>query len=469
MGISVLPAQAVTLPWLSDPWDIQEKAAAYGANGLKPTSCPSVPASDHKLTLNEVVVASLCHNPATRAAYQELLASAAAYGSNYALYLPSVHAAGSYENNKIYNGGSSVSFRRLLGNGTAAEVTASMVLFDFGKREATLDAAEQALVAAGQIYDSTLQGMIASALQHYYRLLTSQNGVLAAEESEKFAKASYSAAQLRYKVGQVALADELQAKGSYSQAVLATQQANNQLLQDKAALAVLLGLAPNADIQVAEMDDSTLKVAPFAGKIENLINAAKEKRRDLAAQKAQYESAQSTLSALKRSDLPSVSASVGQAFDDGNIFSNSTARNQSIGVSVSIPIFSGFAQTYNERAAAEKLEAQKTRIAQTELSVQQDVWNAWNNYQTARQSWDTSRDLLDSATQLRDVSLGRYKQGLGSFLDVLNAQSQYSEAQQSQLKARYDLLTTRADLVRAVGVLNLETMRPEATIPGASQ
>jgi outer membrane protein TolC len=93
--------------------------------------------------------------------------------------------------------------------------------------------------------------------------------------------------------------------------------------------------------------------------------------------------------------------------------------------------------------------------------VEQDVWNSWNNYQTAKQSWQTSQDLLENATHLKDVALGRYKEGLGTILDVLNAETQYNTALQSNLKSRYNLLTSRVDLVRAVGTLNLETMQPD--------
>src|SRR5690606_16037271 len=91
-------------------------------------------------------------------------------------------------------------------------------------------------------------------------------------------------------------------------------------------------------------------------------------------------------------------------------------------------------------------------------------YNAWNNYQTAKQSWDVSWDQLASAKQLKEVTLGRYQEGLGSILDVLSAQNQYRSALQSQLQTRLSLLTARIDLVRAVGVLDLETMKPGTQI-----
>ncbi len=96
--------------------------------------------------------------------------------------------------------------------------------------------------------------------------------------------------------------------------------------------------------------------------------------------------------------------------------------------------------------------------------MEQDVWNSWHNYQTAKRSWQTSLELMENATHLKDVALGRYREGLGTILDVLNAQTQYNAALQSTLQSRYNLLTSRVDLVRAVGVLNLETMQPDSSV-----
>ena len=121
-------------------------------------------------------------------------------------------------------------------------------------------------------------------------------------------------------------------------------------------------------------------------------------------------------------------------------------------------------QTYNERAAEKELQAQKEALTRRELSVEQDVWNAWHNYETAKQQWVTSEDQMVSAVQLKDVALGRYKEGLGSILDVLNAQLQYSTALQIQLESRYNLFATRVDLIRAVGVLTLNTLQHDVMV-----
>ncbi len=454
-------AQAEPLPWLAgilaDPFASEEKAAGLVSPELKPDSC-QLPDVTHKLHFNDVVIAALCNNPDTKAAYLNLLGQAASMVSNYSGYLP--NAAASYDHGRTTSFGENSKSTSI---NSSYGVSLGMTLYDFGQREFKLETAELALMAAGQSYNSTLQGAIASALQGYYGLLTAQNALGVANESEGFAKASYDAAALRHQIGQVPLADELQAKGSYSQAQLATQSAQNALSLQQAALAILMGLPADAGVQVAEVDDNTLAQDPFGGQVQALMEKAKEKRNDLQASRTSLKASEVSLQALKRGDLATVSATanLNASNDRVNVLSRDASRSQGIGLSVSIPIFTGFSQTYSERAAEKSLEAQRETLIKTELGVEQDVWNAWHNYETAKQSWKTSQDQIASATQLKDVALGRYKEGLGSILDVLNAQVQYSSALQSQLQTRYSLLTSRVDLVRSAGVLDLNTMRPD--------
>jgi len=458
-------AHASDLPWLpeglQDPFAMEKKANNLVDAHLKPATCPATPNLDHKLPFNEIVAIALCHNPDTKAAYFGLVGQAAASGTSYSGYLPSVTTDLSRSRTSQFAPNNKYSF-----NSTSSDLLVGLVLYDFGQREFRVEVAEQALISAGYNYNSTLQGMIAATLQGYYQLLAAQQSVEVAAASERYAKESYDAAALRHQIGEAPVVDELQAKGAYSQAQLASEQARNNLALDRAALALLMGLNPDTQIDVADMDDSALTKDPFDGKLDALMKQAGEKRNDLLASRTQLKESEASLNALKRADLATVSVTTNLGYTNyrSDVFSQGNTRSEGVVLSVSVPLFTGFYQTYNERAARDQLDAQREQLKRTELNVQQDVWNAWHNYETAKQSWETSFDLMASATKLKDVSLGRYTEGLGTILDVLSSQSQYSSALQSQLQSHYTLLTSRLDLVRAVGVLNLDTMRPETTI-----
>ncbi len=457
-AFSSASASAVVLPWLNDPWKTEEKISGFGARS-KPAICPPLPDTSQMLNIEQVVVAVICHNPNAKSAYLSLLASAASYGGGFASYLPSVSASlGKSRSSSISGNGKSSDISE------SSSISASMTLYDFGQRELSIESAELGLIAAGYSYDSTLQGFIATALSSYYSLLIAQNSLEITKESERFAKESFDAANLRYEIGLAPLADQLQAKNSYNQAQLATQQADNSLKSAQSALALLMGLSADTAINVSEIDDSELVKDPFGEQAKSLMELAKAKRVDLESARLGLKSSEISYEQLKRSNLASISVGTSAGTNDIDIANTKTTRSSSIGVSVSIPIFSGFSQTYAETASRKSLEAQRESLITTELGVEQDVWNSWNNYQTAKQSWDISWDQLASARLLKDVALGRYQEGLGTILDVLSAQTQYRSALQTQLQTRLNLLTSRINLVRAVGVLDLETMKPGTAV-----
>ncbi|MDX2112189.1 MAG: TolC family protein [Alphaproteobacteria bacterium] len=459
LSAGLTPAAAQTLPWLEDPFGGREKVAIYGTR-LKPEICPPMPEDKTALTLTQLVNLSLCYNPDTKTAFLSLMNSADTYASSYSAYLPTISSGWSRSRSRNFS--RAADGKNSISGDSDGSISASMTLYDFGQRELGIEAAELSLTAAGLSYDTTLQSAIAGAIRSYYSLLTAQNAVEVATASNLFAKQSFEAAELRHQLGLVPLADKLQATVAYSQSQLSLQQAENNLAITRGSVARLLGMPVDAALGVAEIDDSNLTSDPFGGNVQRLIDVAKNERTDLKGSRASLKAAEIALKRTKRSNLATISATAGMGYDTVKVFSDDASRSQSIGISVSIPIFTGFTQTYNTRIAETGILSQQESLKATELGVEQEVWSAWHNYENAKKNWEISWDQLASATQLRDVTLGRYKEGLGTILDVLNAQSSYRGALQSHLTTRLALLTSRVDLIRAVGALNLDTIEPTA-------
>jgi outer membrane protein TolC len=462
-------ARAEVLPWLlgvEDPWNSGRKVEAYGKK-LRPSQCPPLPQAGQKLGMNDVVITILCHGTASRTAYLSLLSQADSYVSGYSAYLPTVGALAATSSYATTSAGLSPDRVTAISTRTTPTLNASLLLYDFGQREARLETAELSLIAAGYSYDSGLQSTIASALSSYYGLLSSQKAVAVAKESLRVAAETFNAAQIRYDLGLVSLTDKLQASVSNSNAELGLQQAENSLSQSRAALSLQMGLPPDMEYEVTDTDDLSLSVDPFGGKIKELMETAKEKRVDLEASRKSLEAAKISQRYSKRANRATISATTNIGFDDWDAANGDTTRSQNIGVTISIPLFNGFVDTYNERITQRGIESQEIQLKQSELAIEQDVFVAWQNYQTAKESWEINKEQLIVATRLQDIERERYKEGLSNIISVLSAQTSYTSALQSNLSARNSLLLSRLSLVRAVGVLNLETMDPETTADGS--
>lgn len=411
--------------------------------------CPDV-APQGALGLPDVVSLALCHNPQTREVWAASRAQAAQVGVSKGSYLPgiSVNASG----NRNEPGAS----QRSLG------LTLSYLLYDFGTRAANLENARQLLAAASASQDATVQAVFLSAVQSYYQAHAMQASLDAARESERAAQRSHAAAEARYRAGSATPADKLQAQTAWSQSKLARITGEGALKKAQGALANIIGLDANRSVVLAGTVGENIP-ADFDQDVDRLIAEARRLRPDLRAAEAQVKAAEAGVNVARGASKPSISlnASTQQVNSAG-----SSSHGSSLGISVSVPLFSGYAPTYRIRAAEAQLETQQARMEQVRLQVALDVWNAYYNLNTATQSLRTSIDLLNSAEQSERVALGRYRAGVGSILDVLNAQSALASARQQRIRSGLDWNVGRAALAQAMGSLDeslLQTLSPAAT------
>jgi TolC family type I secretion outer membrane protein len=401
--------------------------------------------------LLEVVNLALCNNPQTREVWASARAQAAQVGVSKAGYLPSASLSASGNRNSP-----GVSKR-------SVDLTLSYLLYDFGTRAANLESAQQLLAAANATQDSTVQTIFLQAVQSFYQTQASQAALDAALESERAAKESFAAAEARYRSGSATPADKLQAQTAYSQATLNSITANGSMNNTKGALANMLGLDANKNVVLAAANTTAIP-ANFDRDISALIEEARLRRPDLQAAAAQVKAAQASVDAARAAGKPSISliASTKQENSVGI-----TSHGSSAGLSVSVPLFSGFAPTYRIRAAEAQVESKNAQLERLRLQVALDVWTAYQNLTTATQSLRTTADLLSSAEQSERVALGRYKAGVGSILDVLNAQSALASARQQRIQSTFNWNINRATLAQAMG--NLDTSLLQDLSDGSQQ
>lgn len=401
------------------------------------------------LDLFDVVNLALCNNPQTRAAWASSRVQAAQVGVIQGSYFPglSVSASG--------NRSSPGTNQRSLG------LTLSYLLYDFGGRAANLESARQLLAAASSTQDATVQTVFLSAVQAYYQTQATQAALDASREAERAAKRSFDAAEARYLAGSATPADKLQAQTAYSQATLNRITADGVQKKAGGTLANIIGLDANRSVTLAATNAEAVP-ADFDRDVNALIEEAKRQRPDLIAAEAQVKAAEASADAARAAGKPSISLTASTTRVNS---AGLTSHGNSVGVSLSVPLFSGYTPTYRIRAAEAQVEAQQAQMERVSSQVTLDVWNAYQNLVTATQSLRTTADLLQSAEQSERVALGRYQAGVGNILDVLNSQSALASARQQRIQSMLDWNIGRAALAQAMGNLDgnlLQTLSPAA-------
>jgi len=444
----------------SDPFSVQALTSSSQTGGYardqSAPPCAQGDAAKTLLSLWNVVDRALCDNPQTRSAWANARLSAARVGVARSAYLPTLSASGSVSRNRANGGtraGDTSSSGTTAYNAENASLAAGYLLYDFGARDAILDNAVQTLAVSNFTQDATLQKVFLSALQAYYQLFGARAAVAAAAEAERASLESLKAASARYDAGAATPADKLQAQTAYSQAQLNRIQAEGNARNAEGALANVMGLDANRSLQYV----APVLKAPedkFEQNLAQLISDARRRRPDLAAAEAQLKAAQANVQAVRAANMPTVSLSAGAGYSGSSL--SDSLHSQSLGISLSVPIFTGYNSSYQIRAAQAQAESQAAQRDSVRLQVALDVWQAYQNLSTGIQAVRSSGDLVASATESARVALGRYKAGAGTIIDLVAAQSALASARQQNIQARYSLYIYQATLAQALGRIDWE-------------
>lgn len=424
--------------------------------------CHSTADTGHAWTLVEILNQALCHNPQTRQAWANARFQAGQVGIAKSAYLPTItlntsisHGLNSGSGNLQVNSISSAGGSRQALNRFTPVVNLNYLIYNFGAREGKLENALKTLEASNWTHDAVLQTIMFSTIQAYYQVFATQSAAQAALVSEKASHEALKSAQLRYDVGTAALADALLAKTAFAQAKLNQQKTEGDAKVAVGVLANALGLEADYSLNIAPpyLQKPDAEQDTF---VHQLIEEAKSMRPDLAAAEANVKAAEANVKAAEAGHLPSISFIANYGYNHTSLPSDT--ESWTIGMQVSVPLFTGFNVTYQIQSAKAQLEVQRANLDQLDQSVSLDVWRAYQLLNTARESFKSSEDLLASAKQSERVALGRYKAGVGTIIDLLNAQSSHANARLQLIQAQYAWLTQKAQLGKALGRLDFSAI-----------
>lgn len=410
---------------------------------------------DTVLTLQQVVDLGLCRNPQTAAAYASYRASHFNKNAGYSSYLPSLSAGISAGKNYTSKNTTSPNVQTGWQDWNySASLSASYLIFDFGKRSTDFAATLAQYRAAGFDYDETIQNYVYSVIGAYYELLNADANVTAADMALKVAQTAKDTADKKFKAGAVAKADVYRADTTLASAELQLERAKNNREITKGTLLTKLSFPANQEIVIADMPSSFGSDAESED-IDKLIEIARKKRPDLLRASANKDAAWNRRASAFLKNLPSISASASLGWgDDRFVDAFSPSSNDlggSIGIRASMPIFAGFANMYGLRAANANYDNAVENERAIKNNAMMDVFTAYQNYKTAKTVLEQTAALLKSATESERVTSGMYKVGRATMLDWQQAQSDLIDARNQNNAAKYDLYVKRAAVALAIG------------------
>ena len=420
--------------------------------------------SDRVYSLAELIGLAEAHNPETRAAWESASAQADALGvarSELFPTLATIALAGVDRHESALDS----RFYRQTAPAFQVSLELNYTIFDFGARRGRINAESARLLTSNFDFNDVHRQLIYDVSQAYYRLLNAAGQEEAAGASLVNAQAVQQAAEERLRNGLATLPDVLEARGATAQAqydlqvVLGTEQIA------RGDLATTLGASAATRIRVQPLSEVPTPES-VADSIEQAMTRALEQRPDLQARVAGIRLAQAERQQAKADFYPSMRVSASPAAQSIYIlqqdlpWGHTAGLNGSVALSLNWTVFDGGARRNRLAQTEAHIKEAEARASTARDQIDDQVWTAYSNLNTAFRQREAAAALVAAATQSYSAALESYNEGVRNLLDVTNAQKVLAQARSTDILARTQVLAAFADLAfRTGGVIQANARR----------
>ncbi len=421
------------------------------------------------LTMDEVVRIALENHSSIKSAQYQINSQDAAVQQQMAAYYPSVTFNNIYQTNSPR--GASTAFDTI-----SSALNLNMTLYNFGKREGSVQSAKDTLEATRYGYSTTSNNIVLAVKQAYLGVLQANALLRVNEDTVKDREVTLSQTQGFYDVGTKPRSDLTQAEANLYLAQTNLIVARNAVDVAWANLRNAMGVDDYPTRPLAE----ELTVTPFSMSLEEAKQAAFSNRPELRQSEALLRAQDQLIAVARRNHLPDLifDASWGRS----NV-SNGTIKGSCVGhvtlveggdpfcvqssnshvdtfplqpswlvkLSLNIPIFNGFQTTYQVQEALSKYYSikEQERVERQQVALQ--VEQSYLNLAASREAIRSTEAGVKAAKENLDLHVGRYEVGYAPIVEVTDAQTTYTTAQTNYVNALIAQKLAMVQLINAVG------------------
>lgn len=427
--------------------------------GVLLASTLGVGAQTMNLTLDQAIEIALSDNPTIQVADMEIARYDYVKRQAWGNLLPQISASGQYSLSLVKSemrGGISFGADNTLA--FSGDVTLPLFAPQIYR---TLKLNKAQLASAVETARATRIDLVAAVKVAFYNILLAEQSLEVLKESESTVQQTVNETQLKFDNGLASEYDLLTAQVQLSNLKPTIIQTEQAIEVAKLSLKMYLSLPEEVEIEVEgelnQMRDLVFEGADLTTDISENSNI---KQLDL-----QVEQLKRQLKVANASRLPTLAA-FGQVSFTGNdmealsFFGNSQPPKHkffwtnpiSVGVSLSVPIFSGLTKSAQSRSIKNQiaqLELQRN-YAEEQMDVQ--VRNSISSVLTAREKMFSQETTMKQAEKAYNISETRYNAGAGTMLELNMARLNLTQSRLNFSQAIFDYLSSKAEYDKIVGL-----------------
>jgi outer membrane protein len=335
--------------------------------------------------------------------------------------------------------------------GNSVTLSLSQPLFNLGTWE-SYEQSKLSVVISEIQFAQAQQDLMLRVSQAYFDVLAAEN-TLQTLQAQKVATAEQLASAKRnFEVGTQTITDTHEAQSAFDLVTAQVLAGEGDLEVKRAALRQIIGKDAG---NLARLKDGVQLSSPVPAQINEWVSTAEKQNFAVTSSQVSLEIAQREIKKSRSGHLPTIdfTASTGRSTGNSAAAIQGVSKPTTVGVSVNIPLFSGFGTDSRVREtialedkARNDLESARRAAAQSARQAYIGVVSGLSQIKAFEAAEISSQSALDS------TKLG-YQVGVRINIDVLNAQQKLSNTRQSLAKARYDNIINGLRLKAAAGTL----------------
>jgi outer membrane protein len=453
--LATIPVFPQSLPPSSDrAWhSAEERQIASEGNRFRQSTFRFESSATYSLA--ELIDLAEAHNPETRVAWENARAQGAALGIARSELYPTLSAVALSGVDRAEVALGSQYYRQ-----TASVFEASLELnytvFDFGARRGRIAAESARVLAANFAFNDVHRKLIYQVQQAYYRLLNSAGQQAAARASLANAQAVQQAAEERLHDGLATLPDVLEARSATAQAQYDLQAVLGAEEIAHGDLATALGASAATMIRVQPLSELPA-FDSVVDSVNGAIDHALAQRPDLQAEVAGVRVANAQRKEAQSAFYPRLSLQANPSAQSLYVLQQTLPWGHTadltggLALSLNWTVFDGGARKNRLAQAEAEIRGARAQVSAARDRIENEVWAAYSNLNTAFRQREAATALLDAATQSYAAALESYNYGVRSLLDVTAAQKVLAQARSADVLARTQVLSALSDAAFRTG------------------
>ena len=295
--------------------------------------------------------------------------------------------------------------------------------------------------------------MVSQVKNAYYAVLFSKEAFNVYKEVYENAMTNYAETEKKYNVQKATDLDMARAKTNVANAIPNVYNAESSIILALWQLKAVMGidLEMNIDVEGAIEDYSEYMTSDVT-KADSISFDRNSTMKQLEIQA--NELAQS-IKAQQYAYIPTLALAFNYSYNamtnDFNFKEYRWTPYSYVGVSLSIPIFSGGKRLNQVRQARNSYEQMRLQMTSTERNLKISIRQSLNTMETNVKSYDAAKDAVASAEKAYSIAEKSYEVGRATLTDLNDAQLALTQARLAESQAVYNFIVAKTQLEQTLG------------------